>query len=91
QTYIEPDADFKQAKLLYQQEQFSLAYPLFKTLYSNGVKNSNIPDQVYAEAKYYYIICGLQLNEVSAATMARTYIDLENNLAHAQMTAFHLG
>ena len=91
QTYIEPDADFKQAKLLYQQEQFSLAYPLFKTLYSNGVKNSNIPDQVYAEAKYYYIICGLQLNEASAATMARTYIDLENNLAHAQMTAFHLG
>ncbi|TXT33932.1 MAG: hypothetical protein FD136_619, partial [Chitinophagaceae bacterium] len=27
QSYIEPDAAFKQAKLLYQQEQYSLAYP----------------------------------------------------------------
>ncbi|MEN9599961.1 MAG: hypothetical protein RL596_2282 [Bacteroidota bacterium] len=91
QSYIEPDAAFKQAKLLYQQEQFSLAYPLFKTLYNNGVKNSNMPDQVFAEAKYYYIICGLQLNEPAAATMAKGYIDLEHSVAHAQKTAYHLG
>ena len=56
QSVIDPDAAFKQAKLLYQQEQYSLAYPLFKTLYSNGVQNSNMPVQVRTEARYYYII-----------------------------------
>jgi len=91
QTFIEPDASFKQAKLLYQQEQYSLAYPLFKLFYSNGIKNSNLPVQVLLESKYYYIICGLQLNDESAVALAKPFIELELDVAHTQLTAYYLG
>jgi TolA-binding protein len=91
QTFIEPDASFKQAKLLYQQDQYSLAYPLFKLFYSNGIKNSNLPVQVLLESKYYYIICGLQLNDESAVALAKSFIELELDVAHTQLTAYYLG
>lgn len=91
QSYLEPDAAFKQAKLLYQQEQYSLAYPLFKTLYSNGVQNSQLPELVKTEAKYYYIICGLALNDPNAVEMAQSFIELEADISHVQMTGFYLG
>ncbi|HJV20741.1 MAG TPA: tetratricopeptide repeat protein [Sediminibacterium sp.] len=91
QTNIEPDAAFKQAKLLYQQEQYSLAYPLFKTMYSNGIQNSNMPVQVQTETRFYYIICGLQLNEPNAEALAREFIELEPDIAHEQIIGFYLG
>lgn len=91
QTYIEPDAAFKQAKILYQQEQYSLAYPLFKTFYRNGVQNSQLPMLVKSEAKYYYIVCGLALNDSNAEPLAKSFIELETNISHVQMTGFYLG
>lgn len=91
QTNIEPDAAFKQAKLLYQQEQYSLAYPLFKTMYSNGIYNSNMPLQVQTEARFYYIVCGLQLNEPNAAELASQFIEMEPDVAHEQIIAYYLG
>lgn len=91
QTNIEPDAAFKQAKLLYQQEQYSLAYPLFKTMFSNGIHNSNMPVQVRIEARFYYIVCGLQLNEPNAAELAKDFIELEPDVAHEQIIAYYLG
>ncbi len=91
QTFIDPDASFKQAKLLYQQEQYSLAYPLFKSFYSNGIKNSNLPIQILTESKYYYIVCGLQMNDKSTVELAKLFIELELDVAHSQMIAFYLG
>lgn len=91
QTLIEPDASFKQAKLLYQQDQYSLAYPLFKSFYINGIKNSNFPVQVLVECKYYYIICGLQLQDESVVALAKSFIELELDVAHTQLTAYYLG
>jgi TolA-binding protein len=87
----DPDKSFKSAKLLYQQDQFSLAFPVFKRLYNNGVKQSNMPVQLMADAQYYYIVCGLQLDEKGATDLAKTYIELDNHLAHVQMAAFYLG
>ncbi|WP_295235902.1 tetratricopeptide repeat protein [Sediminibacterium sp.] len=89
--WSDPDAAFKEAKQLYQQDQFSLAFPVFKKLYNNGVKQSNMPVQLMADAQYYYIICGLQLDEIGAATLAKTFVELDNHLAHVQMVSFYLG
>ena len=50
--YNDPDADFKTAKELYQQDKFALAYPLFEKLYVGDVRQSNIPISVQTEAKY---------------------------------------
>lgn len=90
-VWADPDAAFKEAKQLYQQNQFSLAFPIFKRLYNNGVKQSNMPVQLLADAQYYYIICGLQLDESGAAELAKTFVELDNHLAHVQMVSFYLG
>lgn len=86
----DPDAIFKSAKELFQKEQYSLAYPVFKNLYSNEIKNSYLPVTVQSEAKYYYIICGLRLNDASAEPLAKSFIDLEHHAPHVQMTSFYL-
>ncbi len=91
QNNLDPDAEFKTAKDLYQKEQFSLAYPVFKKIYSNGIAQSNIPATIKLECKYYYIICGLQLNDQTTAPLAESFIELENNTARVQMMSYHLG
>lgn len=87
----DPDAEFKNAKDLYQKEQFSLAYPVFKKLYSNGIAYSNTPTITRLESKYYYIICGLQLNDSTAVPLAEEFIGLETNTARIQMANYQLG
>ncbi|NCI46180.1 tetratricopeptide repeat protein [Sediminibacterium soli] len=84
------DAEFKTAKDLYQKEAFSLAYPVFRKLYANGVAQSEIPENVRLESKYYAIVCGLQLNDSTAEPLAQEFIELENTPARIQMMAFHL-
>lgn len=86
----DPDADFKLAKELYQQDQFSLAYPLFKTLSADDLRDSNIPGTIQSEAKYYSIVCGLQLNDGTAETAAIEFIDLEHNTPRVQVMSYHL-
>jgi TolA-binding protein len=91
QVLIEPDASFKQAKLLYQQNQFSLAFPLFTLFYNNGIKNSRIPTIVQKEATYYYIICGLQLDDESVVQLAKSYIEIESDSTNKQLLGFYVG
>lgn len=87
----DPDADFKEAKELYQKDQFSLAYPLFKSLYYENNGKSNIPVSVKLESKYYSIVCGLKLNDATAAKAAVEFIELEHNAPRIQMLCYHLG
>jgi TolA-binding protein len=89
-TNIDPDAEFKTAKDLYQKEQFSLAYPVFKRLYSNGIEQTAIPSAVQLESKYYALVCGLQLNDSTMEPQAQAFIDLETSKARTQMMSFHL-
>lgn len=86
----DPDADFKLAKELYQKEQFSLAYPLFKNLYSGQNSNSSIPVSIQSEAKFYAVICGLTLKDETAEQAAIEYIELEHNEPMTEMMCFHL-
>ena len=87
----DPDADFKLAKELYQKEQFSLAYPLFKMLYTENKTNSGIPATIQSESKYYSIVCGLELQDETAETAAVEFIALEHNEPRTEMMSYHLG
>ena len=87
----DPDADFKQAKELYQNNQFSLAYPLFKTLYNSEKINSSIPVSVQEEAKYYSIVCGLEMKDETAETKAIEFIEIDHNEPRVEMMSYHLG
>ncbi len=85
------DANYKLAKEYFIKEQYSLAYPIFKNLYSNGIGNSNYPTTVQLESKYYYITCALRLNEATAERKAIDFIELEHHEPRIQMMAFQLG
>ena len=89
-NYDDPDADFKTAKELYQKESFSLAYPLFEKLYNESLALSNFPITIGLEAKYYSIICGLALNDVSAVDNAVDFIALEHHEPRIEMMSYHL-
>ncbi|HEY2726863.1 MAG TPA: tetratricopeptide repeat protein, partial [Parafilimonas sp.] len=89
--YNDPDADFKQAKELYQQQKFSLAYPLFEKLYLDNARQSSIPISVQTEAKYYAIVCRLQLNDLPAVNEAIDFINLEHNAPRIEMMCYQLG
>src|SRR4051812_15394871 len=71
QANMDPDADFKLAKELYQKEQYSLAYPLFKNIASGNSPNSKLPISTQLEAKYYTIVSGLKMNETTAESAAK--------------------
>ncbi len=88
----DPDADFKLAKELYQKEDFSLAYPLFKMLYYGESRpQSSFPVSIKLEAKYYSIVCGLRLNDSTAAIDAVEFINLEHNTPRIEMLCYQLG
>lgn len=86
----DPDETFKLAKDLYQKEDFSLAYPLFKTLYSSQDNKGNIPISIWEESKYYAIISGLQLNDETAESEAAAFIELEHNTPRIEMMSWFL-
>jgi tetratricopeptide (TPR) repeat protein len=88
--YYDPDADFKQAKELYQQQKLSLAYPQFEKLYLDNARQSSIPISVQTEAKYYAIACRLQLNDLTAVNEARDFIALEHNAPRIEMMCYQL-
>ena len=90
-TYLDPDATFKQAKEYYQNEQYSLAYPLFKELLNNIPGNSQLPLSTQLESKYYTIVCGLKLNETASEEQAKEFIATEYNAPRVEMLCFHLG
>jgi tetratricopeptide (TPR) repeat protein len=88
---IDPDADFKLAKELFQKEQISLAYPLFKNISLENNRYSNLPASTKVEAKYYSLVCGLKLNDPTAVTASREFIDLEHNTPRIHMLSYQLG
>ncbi len=87
----DPDSDFKLAKELYGKQQFSLAYPLFEQLSKkDGYDESSFPVSARLEAKYYSIACNLQLNDETAVTGAKTFIESEHNAPRTQMMSYQL-
>lgn len=86
----DPDAAFKTAKELYQEENFSLAYPLFKQLYNESLAQSAFPITIGLEAKYYSIVCGLEVNDATAAGAATDFIELEHHEPRIEMMSYHL-
>ena len=91
QLLQDPNAEFKQAKELFQNDQYGLAYPVFKKIYSNGAPSSNLTLAIQLESKYYYILCGLKINDSTAAPMAVAFVENEHDIPHVQMMLFHLG
>jgi len=89
--YNDADASFKAAKEYFQNEQYSLAYPLLKEVRNNANYYSLLPATVADEAKYYTIVCGLMLNDANVVKDATIFAEGEYNAYRVQMMNYFLG
>ncbi len=87
----DPEKKFKDAKALFVQEQFALAYPLFAELKAANPDNT-VSDHTYIndDVNYYYIVCELKLQQPVAEQEARHYISVVNNEPRRQLLSYHL-
>jgi TolA-binding protein len=90
--YTDPLESYHKAKELYQKEQYSLAYPLFREISANkrepDYNNYRIP---FEEVDYYTIACALKQNEGSSEQQALSFAELQSNQALRQKMSFQLG
>lgn len=90
--YTDPLKVYQDAKDLYQKEQYSLAYPIFRELQESrretDYANYRIP---FEEVDFYTIVCGLKQNEGIAEEQAKSFVTLQDNMPLQQKMAFHLG
>ncbi|HQS56180.1 MAG TPA: CDC27 family protein, partial [Sediminibacterium sp.] len=89
--YNDPDASFKQAKDWYQQEQFGLAYPLFKWLSQNDHPASQVPDQLKAESQFYALVCALKQQDKTQENAALEFASMNQQKPLAQRMHYLLG
>ncbi|MBA2562727.1 MAG: tetratricopeptide repeat protein [Chitinophagaceae bacterium] len=87
----DPERSFKEAKELFIKEQYSLAYPLLKELkqqYPDNTQSSHT--YLNQDVEYYYIVCGLRLNQPVAEVQAKSFIEVANNEPRQQIMGYHL-
>ena len=87
----DPEKDYKEAKEFFIKGQYSLAYPLLKPLVDKYPENTQ-SNHAYLnqDIQYYYIVCGLKLNQEVAEQAAQRFVDAANNEPRQQMMSFHL-
>lgn len=87
----DPEKKFKEAKGLFIKEEYSLAYPLLKELKQQYPQNT-ITDHTYLnqDVDYYYIVCGLRLDQPVAEAEAKQFIASANNEPRQQIMGYNL-
>ena len=86
------EVKFKEAKDLFIQQQFALAYPLLQAVKDDTPENQRSnATYLHDDVNYYYIVCRLKLQLEIATQEATQYIDWVNNTPRAQMMSYHLG
>ena len=87
----DPEKDFKIAKEFFLKEQFSLAYPLLREIrhkHENDLPSGR--QYLKQDIQYYYIVCGLKLDQQVAESEAKSFIEVANNEPRQQMMSYHL-
>ncbi len=87
----DPEKSFKEAKDFFIKGDYSLAYPLLKPLLDKYPENTQSSHSyLNQDVQYYYIVCGLKLNQQTAEESAKLFVDAANNEPRQQMMSFHL-
>ena len=87
----DPEKNFKDAKEFFIKGEYSLAYPLLKPLLDKYPENTQSSHAyLNQDVQYYYIVCGLKLNQETAEAEAMRFVDAANNEPRQQMMSFHL-
>ncbi|MEO8413401.1 MAG: tetratricopeptide repeat protein [Ginsengibacter sp.] len=87
----DPEKDYKEAKEFFIKDQYSLAYPLLKTLRDKYPENTQSSHAyLNQDIEYYFIVCGLKLNQSVAEDAAKRFVAAANNEPRQQMMSYHL-
>ena len=87
----DPEKNFKEAKEYFIKGDYTLAYPLLKPLVERYPENTQTSHSyLNQDIGYYYIVCGLKLNQETAEEEAKRFVDAANNEPRQQMMGFHL-
>jgi len=91
QPVTDPEAKFKEARELFMQGHYALAYPLLVSLKAD-LPDQSMGDQAYLieDVNYYYIACRLKMDQAAADREARQYINRQSNDPRRQMLSYHL-
>jgi TolA-binding protein len=85
------EKDFKEAKEFFIKGEYSLAYPLLKPLLDKYPENTQSSHAyLNQDIEYYFLVCGLKLNQPVAEASAKRFIEAANNEPRQQMMSFHL-
>lgn len=85
------EKDYKKAKEYFIQGNYALAYPILKPLIDKYPENTTSSHAyLNQDIEYYYIVCGLKLNQPVAEESAKLFVDAANNEPRQQMMSFHL-
>ncbi|MBX3241240.1 MAG: tetratricopeptide repeat protein [Chitinophagaceae bacterium] len=90
-VYTDPQAAYKKAKEFFQNDQFSLAYPVFREL-ERALRSADKTNTAleYDDVKFYTLACGLLQNEEFAAESAADFIELSYNPSLRERLSFYL-
>jgi TolA-binding protein len=91
-VYTDTDRQYWQAREYFQQEQYSLAFPIFRNLREN-LRETDVSNRrlVTEEIQYYTTACGLMQLDEPAESEARNFIEVGRNSALQQKMAYQLG
>lgn len=89
-AYNDIDEEFKKAKELFQQDAYSLAYPIFKKLANLNNENSNFPTYIIEESSYYSLVCGLINDDTAILNPALLYAATSTSNAHIQKINYYI-
>lgn len=89
--YTDPQLRFQEAKGLYHNGQYNLAYPIFRDLQNQKGKDIPSNDRIaHEELEFYTIATGLKRNEASAEKQAQLFVRLAGNAPLQQKMSFQL-
>ncbi|MEO6818813.1 MAG: tetratricopeptide repeat protein, partial [Ginsengibacter sp.] len=87
----DPQKDYKIAKDYFIKGDYSLAYPLLKTLIYKYPENTQSSHSYLNEdISYYYTVTGLKLDQPIAESQAKRFVEATTNEPRQQMMSFHL-
>lgn len=88
---IDPEKQYKEAKDYFAKGDYTLAYPLLKSLLLKYPENTK-SDHAYIneDIHFFYIVTTLKLEQPIAEENARRFIETATNEPRSQMMSFHL-
>ena len=87
----DPEKNFKEAKEYFIKGEYTLAYPLLKPLKDKYPENTESSHAyLNQDIEYYFIVCGLKLNQSISEDAAQRYIDAAGNEARQQIMSYNL-